>query len=262
METSLTQHSARRRAPLSALTKLTIAALISFAGVLVFAQVFLGGQFSLEQTIFVVVLLVVAGVIATGWRWTPLLAAVLCGAIMGGGSDVIINDLRHPESFRFFASVLFSVVVTLIGIVAGIGATVQNYRARERRAPRIMVPALIVVASIYLGAIMVAAIPRQASAGIDPTILAGLAPITTPAFTFDQPTLTAKVGETVALRFQNTHTAPHSFDIDELNVHVPAAPGAQTLILFKPTTPGTYTFYCAVPGHRALGMQGTLVVEQ
>ena len=25
--------------------------------------------------------------------------------------------------------------------------------------------------------------------------------------------------------------------------------------------PGTYTFYCPVPGHRAAGMQGTLVVS-
>lgn len=261
METSLTQPIVRRRAPLSALTKLTIAALIAFAGIIVFAQVFLGGQFSLEQTIFIVVLLLVAGLIATGWRWAPLLGALLCVAIMGGGIEVIINDLKHPEAFRFFASVLFSVAVTLIGIVAGISATVQNYRSCERRAPRITIPALATVAAFYLGAIGVAAIPRERSAGIDPNTLAGLSSIATPGFTFDQTTLNANVGETVALRFQNIHTAPHSFDLDELNVHVPVAPGDQGLILFTPLTPGSYTFYCAVPGHRGLGMEGTLVVE-
>jgi Cupredoxin-like domain len=56
-------------------------------------------------------------------------------------------------------------------------------------------------------------------------------------------------------------SAPHSFDIDELNVHVPMASGKSSLALFKPTKPGTYTFYCSVPGHRELGMQGTLIVE-
>ena len=95
---------------------------------------------------------------------------------------------------------------------------------------------------------------RQLAGGMIP-------PITTPDFKLDQTQLTAKVGETVALRFENTHNAPHSFDVDELNVHVPAAPGQQSLILFKPTKPGAYTFYCAVPGHRELGMEGTLVVE-
>ncbi len=117
METSVTQ-PITRRAPLSALTKLTIAALIAFAGILVFAQAFLGGQFSFEQTILAVVLLLGAGVITTGWRWAPLLGALLCAAIMGGGVEVIINDLRHPEAFRFFAAVLFSVVVTLTGMAA------------------------------------------------------------------------------------------------------------------------------------------------
>jgi heme/copper-type cytochrome/quinol oxidase subunit 2 len=56
-------------------------------------------------------------------------------------------------------------------------------------------------------------------------MLAGLSPLTTPAFTFEQPTLTGKVGDTVALRFESTHTAPHSFDMEELNVHIGAAPG-------------------------------------
>jgi uncharacterized cupredoxin-like copper-binding protein len=34
------------------------------------------------------------------------------------------------------------------------------------------------------------------------------------------------------------------------------------LVLFTPTTPGMYTFYYGVPGHRELGMHGMLVVEQ
>ncbi len=101
----------------------------------------------------------------------------------------------------------------------------QNYGVRARRTPRSIVPALAAVAALCFGAILVTAIPREASAGVDPSMLAGLSPLTTPAFTFEQPTLTGKVGDTVALRFESTHTAPHSFDIEELNVPIGAAPG-------------------------------------
>jgi len=260
MEASFTQPTVRRRAPLSALTKLTIAALIGFAGVAVYAKTMVIGPLDLGTAILAAVLLLVAGVIAMGWRWAPLLGALMSILPIVGSLHLIIHDLTHPEAFSLFVTVLLVVATTLVGIVAGVSATVQNYRSRERRTPRIMFPALATFAALCLGAILVAAIPREASAGVDPAILAELAPLTTPDFRFEQTTLTAKVGETVALRFENPHIAPHSFDIDELNVHIPAAPGTQGLILFTPTTPGTYTYYCAVPGHRDLGMEGTLIV--
>jgi plastocyanin len=52
----------------------------------------------------------------------------------------------------------------------------------------------------------------------------------------------------------------HTFTIDELGVNafVPVG-GARTISINAP--PGTYHFYCAMPGHAALGMQGTLIVH-
>ncbi len=260
MEASFTQPTVRRRAPLSALTKLTIAALLGLASVAVYAKTMVVGPMDLSTAILTAVLLLVAGVIATGRRWAPLLGVLMSSLPIVGSLNLIIHDLTHPEAFSLFVIVLLVVATTLVGIVAGVSATVQNYRSRERRIPRVMFPALAAFAGLCVGAILVAAIPREASAGVDSTILAGLAPLTTPDFSFEQTELTAKVGETVALRFENPHIAPHSFDIDELNVHIPAAPGSQGLILFTPTQPGTYTYYCAVPGHRGLGMEGTLIV--
>jgi nitrite reductase (NO-forming) len=79
--------------------------------------------------------------------------------------------------------------------------------------------------------------------------------------TFDQAELRAKVGQTVALRLENSDTQTHSFDIDALDVHVPMPSSMSVLTLFTPSAPGTYTFYCRIPGHREAGMVGTLAVE-
>ena len=124
-----------------------------------------------------------------------------------------------------------------------------------------MVPAVVGLVCLCLGAVLVAALPRPASADVSPEVLATLPALTSPDMRFDQTTLEVQAGETVALRFDNPHVAPHSFDIDALNVHVPVAAGESGLIMFKPTKPGTYTFYCDVPGHLEAGMKGTLIVK-
>ena len=44
-------------------------------------------------------------------------------------------------------------------------------------------------------------------------------------------------------------------------LHVHGLPGQSHAISFTPTTPGTYTVYCTVPGHREAGMTATVVVR-
>jgi uncharacterized cupredoxin-like copper-binding protein len=70
-----------------------------------------------------------------------------------------------------------------------------------------------------------------------------------------------RAGETVVLRLDNTDTQGHRFDIDELNVHVLMPVNQPGLAVFTPTTPGSYRFYCDIPGHPEAGMVGTLIVE-
>ena len=83
-------------------------------------------------------------------------------------------------------------------------------------------------------------------------------------------TLTIGVGPTFATRWliprlalANSEAAAHSFDVDELNVHVPMPGDSDSLALFIAPTPGTYTFYCAPHYDKATGsgMRGTLIVE-
>jgi uncharacterized cupredoxin-like copper-binding protein len=132
----------------------------------------------------------------------------------------------------------------------------------ERQAPRWLTPFLVGMATFVLGASLVAAIPQaEAAAGVSPEALAQLPTLATANYRFDTAELRARVGETVALRLENKDSSAHSFDIDALKVHAPMPAGKPALALFTPTAPGTYMFYCDVPGHTEAGMVGTLIVE-
>lgn len=75
--------------------------------------------------------------------------------------------------------------------------------------------------------------------------------------------LTANAGQ-VTIDFTNHSPLPHNVTIASTNGKVLGAiptfnGGLRTLTL--EVGPGTYAFYCSVPGHRAAGMQGVLVVK-
>jgi plastocyanin len=80
---------------------------------------------------------------------------------------------------------------------------------------------------------------------------------------YDTTALTAKVGQAVTVTLSNGGALDHSFVIDELNVKIEnVKPGGTGTATFTPSTAGTYTFYCNVPGHKEAGMVGTLTVTQ
>lgn len=181
--------------------------------------------------------------------------------VVAGSIGHIFYDLSHPEAIHTFAFNAVTTSLVLVSIVGGVAATLQNYRSVERGLPRVARLLLVALVAFGAGAVAVAAIPRQAAAGIAPEVLAQLPAVSIPGMSFAPQQLEVRAGEQVAFRLDNAHGAPHSFDVDELNVHVPVAPGAQSLLLFTPSQPGTYTFSCGVPGHREAGMVGTLVVK-
>jgi plastocyanin len=65
----------------------------------------------------------------------------------------------------------------------------------------------------------------------------------------------------VAVELVNQGSVPHDVVIEELAHQVVAhADGGQTVTGQISLEPGTYTYYCSIPGHRPAGMEGTFTV--
>jgi uncharacterized cupredoxin-like copper-binding protein len=80
---------------------------------------------------------------------------------------------------------------------------------------------------------------------------------------FTQSTLSAKAGS-VSISFSNSSPLAHNLTVasasgSELG-HTATFTGG-TRVLALNLKPGTYKFYCTVPGHRQAGMEGTLTVQ-
>lgn len=74
---------------------------------------------------------------------------------------------------------------------------------------------------------------------------------------------TAEAGE-VTIEFNNPQALPHDVKIessngDEIGGTETVSDGSNSATVNL--KPGTYTFYCSVPGHREAGMEGTLTVK-
>jgi plastocyanin len=65
----------------------------------------------------------------------------------------------------------------------------------------------------------------------------------------------------VTVELVNEGSVPHDVVIEELGDQVVAhADGGQTVTGQAEVEPGTYTYYCSIPGHRQAGMEGAFTV--
>ena len=91
----------------------------------------------------------------------------------------------------------------------------------------------------------------------------------------NNPTINAKVGDRIIFDIVNAGKSFHSFGVtlnDEgfggilggtavATASAPLKPGEFGSSEFIPGEPGTYYYICTVPGHRDMGMVGTIIVE-
>lgn len=83
--------------------------------------------------------------------------------------------------------------------------------------------------------------------------------ITSRNFAFTPNVIEAKAGEKIEVMFKE-NTGFHTFVIDEIDLKH-AIKAGEALVFTAPKEPGTYPFYCDVGSHRAMGMEGKLIVK-
>lgn len=73
---------------------------------------------------------------------------------------------------------------------------------------------------------------------------------------------TVRTGTLVQVTLFNTGVVMHDFVIDDLAVHLlpDVEPSHSGTVTFLASRAGTYTYFCSIPGHKELGMQGQLTI--
>src|SRR5438132_6743640 len=144
-------------------------------------------------------------------------------------------------------------LASLVGVVAAIAAVVRRAHPTADGAAALSV-ALAATAGLVLllgaGVVADAARAQRAPAGI--ALEASKA-------AFSTNSVETQSGQ-VSLRMANRDLFWHTFTIDALGVDLRVPVNGEQSITFN-AAPGTYTFYCAIPGHESIGMRGTLTVR-
>src|SRR6476661_8252487 len=120
MSTLMAETRTYRLSARPTLRMITIAALVANALLFLF-DVFSSGPDGINVN-HVIISLVVAGIMALRFRWVPALGALLCALQLVEGSIFLGSMLTEPDSTFSFAFAAIFFAISIIGLVAGIGA--------------------------------------------------------------------------------------------------------------------------------------------
>jgi plastocyanin len=154
-------------------------------------------------------------------------------------------DLLVPGSLVAFS------LAGLIGAVAAIVHLHDPEAGRGAARPTGILAVVFVVASLGLVWAMTKTAPQAAPEGA--------LEVQTVNVAFHPDSLQAPGGK-VTVALHNRDLFWHTFTIDALHVDIRAPVGRVRAATFE-ARPGTYSYYCRIPGHAALGMRGTLTVR-
>jgi len=258
------------RQKLSALGKLTTAALLGEA-LTYFLLLLAIGTFILPLLIVALALLVVASIVATGIRWTPLFGALAgLGTMIGGvfSQQYFVYHLTHPAEGVSFIAALLICVCAIISICIGFSATVQNYKSTAQQTPRWLSLPFTALGGFVLGVVVVTLLVQGTPAtGSTPTVN-GEPAVHMGVSTFAQSSVTISKGSKLLLiddgsflhilqNGQWENTTPHA----ATEAGVPSVQNVQvnsnTVEIGPFFTAGTFHIYCTIH----VGMNLTIIVQ-
>ena len=95
---------------------------------------------------------------------------------------------------------------------------------------------------------------------VEPTPDAAALSVDATEFAYDPDGLTIASAGSTTISLVNVGIVEHDLTIDELDFKIAVAIGETAEGTLTDVAPGTYKFYCTVPGHEVNGMVGELVV--
>ncbi len=135
--------------------------------------------------------------------------------------------------------------------------------------------AVLLAALLVVGTLVTAACSPAAETGAAPAPPATLVPVSADGtqrvsvevgngMRFDPSSIAVRAGQPVEVTLRNDSGISHDFTLSSgpaQPVKIVAAAGQTATGTFTIDTPGSYTFFCSVPGHEAAGRRGTITVQ-
>jgi plastocyanin len=184
-----------------------------------------------------------------------LLLALLFADIAIWTVSGAVNNFMHREQGMALLLPSFLGVISLTGLAAAAGALLTR-RARlsyNRWAAYVGSAGLLLLVVVAAASLLFGSPQTLENPGT--ALVLG-----SKNMVYTTSSLSANPGQ-ITVNLSNDDLWWHTFSIDELDIDLHVPMGAERSITFEAPA-GEYYFYCSIPGHEAIGMHGTLIVEE
>lgn len=180
-------------------------------------------------------------------RWLLILDAMVAVLYLGGNAPFMAENLAHPESPGSFLAEVF-VLLALLSVLIGVALRLRGVGPAARR--RTVVGAVAVAAVATVGSLVATAtVDAEARQDGDITIASDRS-----AF----PSEVEMPAGAAVLWLDNRDPFHHTFLIDDTDIRT-VMPANSSVRIPVDLAPGSYRFWCDVPGHDS--MEGVLHVR-